>query len=48
MDMYISKKGPVNQLESFEKSLFLVEILFITMSQFDWPIIRKKKTSSPK
>jgi hypothetical protein len=32
--MYITKKGPVSQLESFEKPLFLVEILFITMNQF--------------
>jgi hypothetical protein len=42
MDMYISQKGSVSQLELFEKPFFLVEILFITMSQFDWPIIEKK------
>jgi hypothetical protein len=46
--MYISKKGPVSQLESFEKPsyekpFFLVVTLFIMMSQFDWPIIEKKK-----
>ncbi len=43
MDMYISKKISINELESFEKPHFLVVILFIMISQFAWPIIGKKK-----